>query len=130
MTLVDSSVLVDYFNGVQAGHTEKLHGLLGKEYVALGDLILTEVLQGFDSEKDFKTAKRVLLSFPCYAIGGRAIALKSAENFRFLRSKGVTVRKTVDMLIGTFCLENGFRLLHNDKDFHAMSQHLGLKVAS
>ena len=128
MILIDSSVLIDYFNGIINPSTEEFNSLLGREVVIIGDYILAEVLQGFKSDKDFKLAKEMLLLFPCFNICNENIAIKSAENFRFLRSKGITIRKTVDLIIGTFCIENDIELLHNDKDFDPMKQHLRLKV--
>ena len=128
MILIDSSVLIDYFNGIINPSTEEFNSLLGREVVIIGDYILAEVLQGFKSDKDFKLAKEMLLLFPCFNICNENIAIKSAENFRFLRSKGITIRKTVDLIIGTFCIENDIELLHNDGDFDPMKQHLRLKV--
>ena len=128
MILIDSSVLIDYFNGIINPSTEEFNSLLGREVVIIGDYILAEVLQGFKSDKDFKLAKEMLLLFPCFNICNENIAIKSAENFRFLRSKGITIRKTVDLIIGTFCIENDIELLHNDRDFDPMKQHLRLKV--
>ncbi len=128
MIFVDSSVLIDYFNNVKTWQVDVLDDLLGKEIVIIGDYVLAEVLQGFKSDKDFAKAKSILQSFPCYEICGESIALKSAENFRLLRKKGLTTRKTIDIVIATFCIENGFTLLHNDKDFLPFEKHLGLKT--
>ena len=128
MILVDSSVLVDYFNGIKNRHTDEFDTLLGGELIVIGDYILAEVLQGFRSDKDFKVAKEVMQSFPCFSICNEDIAIKSAENYRFLRTKGKTIRKTVDLIIGTFCIENELELLHNDRDFEPMEQYLGLRV--
>jgi len=128
MILVDSSVIIDYFNGKKNRHTEELDTLLGNELILIGDCILAEVLQGFRSDQDFKTAKEIMQSFPCFNICNEDIAIKSAENFRFLKAKGITVRKTVDLIIGTFCIENDIELLHNDSDFEPMGKYLGLKI--
>jgi predicted nucleic acid-binding protein len=128
MILVDSSVLIDYFNGKNNWHTDELNSLLGNELVIIGDYILAEVLQGFRNDKDFKLAKEIMRSFPCFNICNEELAIKSAENFRYLRTKGITIRKTVDLIIGTFCIENEIELLHNDKDFELMGQHLNLKI--
>ena len=117
MIFVDSSVLIDYFNGIENWQAEKLDELLGKEILVIGDYILTEVLQGFRVDKDYETAKNVLSSFPCLTICGEEIAIKSADNFRTLRKRGITIRKTIDVIIGTFCIETDLTLLHNDKDF-------------
>jgi predicted nucleic acid-binding protein len=128
MILVDSFVFIDYFNGINNWHTDELNALLGNELVITGDYILAEVLQGFRNDKDFKIAKEIMQSFPCFNICNEEIAIKSAENFRFLRTKGITIRKTVDLIIGTFCIENDIELLHNDRDFEPMGQYLNLKI--
>ncbi len=128
MILVDSSVWVDYFRGAITVQTDKLDRLLGREALALGDLILAEVLQGFDSERDFKAAQRLLTALPVVEIGGREIAIQAARNYRLLRREGVTVRKTIDTMIATRCIVSGFDLLHSDRDFDAFAAHLGLRV--
>lgn len=128
MIFADSSVLIDYFNGVQRWQVDTLDDLLGKEIVLIGDYVLAEVLQGFRSDKDYLKAKAILQTFPCYDICGETIAIKSAENFRSLRNKGFTVRKTIDVIIATFCIENDLVLLHNDKDFFPFEKLLGLQT--
>jgi predicted nucleic acid-binding protein len=128
MILVDSSVWIDYFNGVQSSKTDWLDSSLGSTPIIIGDLILTEVLQGFQTEKDFKIAKDLLLGIPFMAMGGQSLALESAVNYRYLRKKGVTVRKTIDIIIGTFCIHNQFTLIHCDRDFDPMVQYLGLEI--
>jgi hypothetical protein len=127
MIFVDSSVWIDYFNGKENWQAEKFDEILGKEIIVIGDYILVEVLQGFRNDKNYETAKNVLNSFPCFNICGEEIAIKSAENYRMLRKKGITIRKTIDIIIGTFCIENELLLLHNDKDFFPLEKHLGLK---
>lgn len=102
--------------------------MLGNELIIIGDYILAEVLQRFRDDKDYKAAKEIMQSFPCYNICNEELAIKSADNFRYLRTKGMTIRKTVDLIIGTFCIENDIELLHNDKDFEPMRQYLNLKV--
>ena len=129
MILVDSSVWIDYFRGTQTPPTEKLDELLSSEPIAVGDLILTEVLQGFGSERDFNEAKRLLTSLLVVELGGRDIAIQAARNFRILRAQGVTIRKTIDTVIATRCIESGFTLLHSDRDFDPFVQHLGLRSA-
>ena len=129
MILVDSSVWIDYFRGTQTPQTEKLDGLLSSEPIAIGDLILTEVLQGFGSERDFNEARRLLTSLLVVELGGREIAIQAARNFRILRAQGVTIRKTIDTVIATRCIESGFTLLHSDRDFDPFVQHLGLRSA-
>ncbi len=129
MILVDSSVWIDYFRGTQSPQTEKLDGLLNCEPIAVGDLILTEVLQGFGSERDFNEAKRLLTSLLIVEIGGQDIAIQAARNFRILRGQGITIRKTIDTIIATRCIESGFILLYSDPDFDPFVQHLGLRSA-
>ena len=129
MILIDSSVLIDYFNGTYNWQVEKLNNLLGKEFLSIGDYILTEVLQGFKNDKDFQKAKNILKAFPCFDLLGEDVAIKSAQNFRYLRKKGITVRKTIDSIIATYCIENNLSLLHNDNDFKPFEKYLGLQVA-
>jgi len=126
--LVDSSVWTDYFRGTVTAQTEKLDWLLGRELVATGDLILTEVLQGFATQRDFEMARSVLTSLKVVELGGLQIAIQAARNFRLLRKRGVTVRKTIDALIATRCIADRYRLLHNDRDFNPFVKHLGLRV--
>jgi predicted nucleic acid-binding protein len=127
--LVDTSVWVDYSNGVASPPAEQLDRLLGEEFILLGDLVLTEILQGFSSERAAAAALEKLRAFTFVSMVGWEIAVKAAENYRVLRRKGVTVRKTVDLWIGTFCIEYGCRLLHNDRDFQPMVEHVGLIAA-
>ena len=128
MILVDSSVWIDYFKGTVTAQTEKLDSLLGQEPLAIGDLILTEVLQGFADETDFNAARKMLTSLDVVELGGQEIAVQAAKNFRTLRRLGVTVRKTIDTVIATRCIESGYDLLHNDRDFDPFARHLGLRV--
>lgn len=128
MILVDSSVWIDYFRGTITAQTGKLDKLLGREPLAIGDLILAEVLQGFDSKRDFDRALEMLTSLAVVELGGTNIAIQAARNFRALRRLGVTVRKTIDTIIATRCIESGFDLLHDDRDFDVFAQHLGLRV--
>ncbi|MDP1830495.1 MAG: PIN domain nuclease [Geothrix sp.] len=129
MILVDSSVWIDYFRGEATPQSEMLDALLGNEPLVVGDLILAEVLQGFQGERDFNQAKQLLMSFEMIEIAGRDIAIQAARNFRTLRGHGVTVRKTIDTLIATRCINSGLILLHSDKDFDPFVTHLGLRVA-
>lgn len=129
MIIVDSSVWIDYFSGKNTPGAEKLDSLLGEELVAIGDLILIEVLQGFRADKDFRQAKKLLLSLTVVNMLDITIALKSAANFRTLRKKGITVRKTIDAIIATYCIEKKYSLLHSDKDFQPFHKHLKLKSA-
>jgi len=128
LILVDSSVWIDYFKRTITAQTEKLDKLLGHEPLAIGDLILTEVLQGFADERDFNEARRMLTSLIVVELGGQKIAIQAARNSRALRNLGVTVRKTIDTVIATRCIESGYQLLHNDRDFEPFAEHLGLRV--
>lgn len=129
MILVDSSVWIDYFRGRTTPQTDRLDALLGVEPLAIADVVLTEVLQGFTSERDFDDALHRLGALSMVEVGGRAIAVKAARNFRALRALGVTVRKTIDTLIATRCIEDGYELLHSDRDFDPFVAHLGLRSA-
>ena len=128
MIIVDSSVWIDFFNGVETRESAQLADLLPNEQIGIGDLILAEVLQGFSSDSDFNIAKDHFSLLTCYAMVSPVYALTSAINYRRLRRQGITIRKTVDMLIGTFCIENDFQLLHSDRDFDYLHEYLGLKV--
>jgi predicted nucleic acid-binding protein len=128
--LVDSSVWIDYFNGVSTWQTDLLDISLSKTPVILGDLILTEVLQGFRYDKDYETAKDLLSALPFRQIGGYNVAVQSAQNYRRLRKAGVTVRKTIDIIIATFCIIEGLILLHDDRDFDPMVSHFSLMTPS
>ena len=128
MILVDSSVWIDYFNGQDNKQTNTLNDALGVRPVAIGDLILAEVLQGFKDDKDYKTAKSLFDELIIYDLVGKNMAVKSAENFRALRKKGITVRKPVDVIIATFCIEKKLPLLFLDKDFKPFVKLLGLSA--
>ena len=129
MILVDSSVWIDYFRGIQSSQTDRLHALLGNEPIATGDLVLTEVLQGFGSAKDFNQGKKLMTSLPIIELVGRDVAIQAANNFRALGLLGITVRKTIDTFIATSCIEKGLALLYSDKDFDPFVEHLGLQSA-
>jgi predicted nucleic acid-binding protein len=126
MILIDSSVWIDYFRGTATPQVDTLDKLLGSEPLLTGDIILTEVLQGFISDRDFDHALRLMGSLQPIDIGGRDIAIQAARNFRVLRSRGITIRKTIDTLIATRCIEDGFALLYIDRDFDPFVEHLGL----
>jgi hypothetical protein len=128
MTLADTTVWIDYFNGRSTWQVERLDQLLGVQPLAIGDLILAEVLQGFRHDVDFRRAKSLLDSLRFYEFGGYDHALASAENYRLLRKRGITVRKTVDVFIATACVDYDLELLHNDRDFDAMESILGLRI--
>ena len=126
MILVDSSVWIDYFNGQDTPAVERLDQLLGIQPLAIGDIILTEVLQGFRQDKDYATAKDLLLSLTVFQLTSTHLAIRSADNFRTLRKQGITVRKTIDVIIATFCIEEKHSLLFSDRDFLPFVKHLGL----
>jgi hypothetical protein len=128
LILVDTSVWIDYFRGAITAQTEKLDNLLGHEPLAIGDLILAEVLQGFADERDFNVARKLLTSLKVVDLGGQEVSIQAARNFRALRRLGVTVRKTIDTVIATRCIESGYDLLHHDSDFEPFVTHLGLRV--
>lgn len=127
MILVDSSVWIDYFRGTSTPQSDRLDALLGIEPVAAGDVMLTEVLQGFTSDRAFDQALRLMDSLAIIEIGAAQIAIQAARNFRTLRARGVTVRKTIDTLIATRCIEDGHTLLYSDRDFDPFVRHLGLR---
>lgn len=130
MVCVDSSVWIDYFNGVTTPGSESLDRLLGREPVVLGDLVLAEVLQGFRDDADFHKARELLVNVPVYEMLGAERAVRVAENFRALRKKGITVRKTTDAVIATFCIDQRLPLLYSDRDFDPFVEHLGLRRAA
>ncbi|TAJ39341.1 MAG: PIN domain nuclease [Reyranella sp.] len=124
--VVDSSVWIDFLNGREAPHVNRLRAILGIEEVIMGDLMLCEILQGLKDERAARSVEALLRRFDVVAMGGAEIAVSAARNFRTLRRKGITVRTTIDLLIGTWCIENRMPLLHNDNDFRPMARHLGL----
>ncbi|MCL4746956.1 MAG: PIN domain nuclease [Burkholderiaceae bacterium] len=130
MILVDSSVWIDYFRGIATPQATKLDSLLGIEPLAIGDLILAEVLQGCGAEREFNRVRRSLEAFELVELGGKEVAVQAARNFRTLRALGVTVRKTIDAVIATRCILSEYALLHADRDFDAFAVHLGLRVVS
>ena len=127
MILVDSSVWIDYFNGAETKETKLLDKFLTTDAICIGDIILAEVLQGFRSDKDYKLAKEMLLDLPVYQVMSPELAIDSADNYRKLRKKGITVRKSVDNWIATFCIQNRIPLLFSDKDFNPYVEYLGLR---
>ena len=129
MIVVDSSVWIDFFNGVSSPEVERLDGLLGVTPLAIGDLILVEVMQGFRNERDMATARQLFRSLALLPMLGGSNAWKAAENYRQLRSRGITVRKTIDGIIATACIEANLPLLFSDRDFVPYVEHLGLEAA-
>ena len=128
MMVSDTSVWIDYFNGVVTAATDTLDAALGRQEILVGDLILTEVLQGFRQEADFAQARQLFQAFPIVTMLGPALAVRSAEHYRALRARGVTVRKTIDVVIGTYCIAHHLPLLYTDRDFDPMVRYLGLRA--
>ena len=126
MILVDSSVWIDYFSGIDNLQTDYLDSALGTQRLCIGDLILTEVLQGFRQDKHFNQAKGLLSALTSHDLLGTKMAYQSANNFRELRKRGITVRKTADVIIATFCIEHKMPLLFTDRDFKPFVKHMGL----
>ncbi|MCB1948817.1 PIN domain nuclease [Nitrosomonas sp.] len=129
MIFVDFSVWIDYFNGKDTPETQKLDARLGTFPVCVGDIILTEVLQGFRNDRDFNTARDLLTALTIVNVLDTSIAIKSAEYFRTLRKRGITDGKTVTVIIATFCIEHDLPLLHSDRDFDPFHQYLKLRNA-
>jgi predicted nucleic acid-binding protein len=128
MVIVDSSVWIDAFNGQMTPQTRWLRSSLARGEVGLTSLILCEVLRGFRSDREFRETKEHLLLLPVLESTSADMAIKAAENFRILQRRGITVRKTVDCLIATLCIEEGHELLHHDNDFQGFENFLGLQV--
>jgi predicted nucleic acid-binding protein len=128
VTIVDTTVWIDYLGGTVNPHTDWLDRQLERQRLGLTDLIFCDVLQGIREERDFRRVRRELSRFALFQTGGEELAVASAQNYRLLRVRGYTVRKTLDCLIASFCLLDGHSLLHRDRDFDAFEQHLGLQV--
>lgn len=126
MIVVDSSVWIDLFNGRNVRHVQRLRAILGEDEIIVGDLMLCEILQGLQSERAARHVEGFLRDFEIVSMAGAAIAIAASRNFRYLRRRGITIRKTIDLFIGTWCIENRVPLLHNDRDFRPMARHLGL----
>ncbi len=126
MIVVDSTVWIDFLNGRNVPHVRRLNAVLGTVEIIVGDLILCEVLQGLDGEREAQKVEALLRRFEIVSMAGDGIAVVAARNFRALRRRGITIRRTIDLLIGTWCIENRRPLLHNDKDYRPMAVHLGL----
>jgi len=126
MILVDTSVWIDYFNGIETKETNILDAALEDGTVAIGDVILLEILQGFRSDKDYNKARKTLITLDQYELFGHSMVTKCATNYRSLRKKGITIRKTTDIIIATFCIENKIPLLFSDRDFWPLVKHLKL----
>jgi predicted nucleic acid-binding protein len=128
ITIVDSSVWIDYLVGRESRQIIRLDAYITQQRLGITDLILCEVLQGIQNQALFEQTRTALLRFELFPTGGRELALKAAQNYRLLRARGITVRKTIDSLIATFCIENNLALLHNDRDFDGYEKFLGLQV--
>ena len=126
MMLVDTSVWIDYLNGVQSKHTDSLDAGIVEGIVVIGDLIFLEILQGIRGDRDYRKTKQTLMTLEQYELFGKGMAEKCAENYRALRKKGITVRKTTDVIIATFCIEQRIPLLFLDRDFIPFVDHLDL----
>jgi predicted nucleic acid-binding protein len=126
LIVVDSSVWIDFLNGRNPPHVRQLLAVMGTDEIIVGDLMLCEVLQGLDNERAAREVESLLRRFEIVPMAGDAIAVSAARNFRSLRRQGFTIRKTIDLLIGTWCIENRRPLLHNDSDFRPMARYLGL----
>lgn len=126
MIIADTSIWIDYFNGIESEYTDALDAGLTEGIIAIGDIIFLEILQGFKSDKDYKLASKTLATLEQYEMFGHKQVIKAAENYRKLRKKGITIRKTNDVIIATFCIENKMPLLFLDKDFNPFVKHLGL----
>jgi predicted nucleic acid-binding protein len=127
--LVDASVWIDYFRGNETPAVDKLDSLLLVQRLAVGDLIVAEVLQGFAADSDFDRARQLLDKLPVVYLGGYRLAVQAAKNYRMLKARGITIRKTIDTIIATRCIEDGYALLHSDRDFEPFVTFLGLRSA-
>jgi predicted nucleic acid-binding protein len=128
LILVDSSVWIDYFNGKISFQTDFLDSIVGKDLIIIGDIVYIEVLQGFRNDNDFNSARELLELFPLVNLLDREVAIKSITMFRELRKKGVTIRKTIDTIIASYCIINNITLLQSDRDFIPFRDYMGLQV--
>lgn len=128
MTIVDTTVWIDYLGGTVNPHTEWLDRKLGRQPIGITDLILCEILQGIRADSDFTRVRRELSRFEIFSTGGELLAIAAAQNYRLLRSHGRTIRKTIDCLFATFCIAEEHSLLHRDHDFDPFENYLGLRV--
>jgi len=126
MILVDTSVWIDYLNGRESRKTNTLDAALANDTVVIGDIIFLEILQGFKHDKDYNKAKKNLSILDQYEMLGRNMVTKCADNYRALRKKGITIRKTTDIIIATFCIDNKLPLLYSDRDFTPFTKYLNL----
>ncbi len=129
MIVVDSSVWIAAFRGIVTPQSMRLKTISRARDILLGDIVLLEILQGAQSDGNAANLQKRLAPFQVVPMLSPDIAIKAAANFRLLRSKGITIRKTADLIIGTYCMEHGHSLLHADRDFNPMAEHLGLRIA-
>ena len=129
MILVDSSVWIDHFRDAETDQVRRLRAEFDGDELLVGDLVICEVLQGFRLADDARRVEGILRLFDLVSLADPELAVTAATNYRFLRSRGITIRTTVDLIIGTFCIERGHSLLHSDRDFEPMERLLGLQVA-
>ena len=130
MILVDSTVWIDGLRGINTPQVAFLQANIGQIQIVIGDLVLTEVLQGVPTEALARQTEKGLLKFPVVELGGEKNAIQAARHFRHLRAKGYTIRKSIDLLIATWCIENNYVLLHNDRDFDPFEKYLGLRTVT
>jgi predicted nucleic acid-binding protein len=128
MIVVDSSVWIDFFNGIATAEVGHLRGLIGRQPLLVGDLMLLEILQGVASEREARRVEIALRQFDLAPLLDPELAVRAAASYRLLRRRGITLRKTIDLIIGTFCIAHGHTLLTSDRDFLPMAEHLGLKL--
>ena len=129
MIIVDSSVWIDHLRQVVTNPVARFRTLMTRAELLVGDLILCEVLRGVRSETEASAIEAAMRAFEIVPLCDRDLAVKAAANYRFLRSRGITIRKTVDLIVGTYCIERGHLLLHSDRDFEPMERFLGLRTA-
>jgi predicted nucleic acid-binding protein len=128
VVIVDTSAWIEFFRNGEPAVVRKVDRCLEKNLVGIGDLIYCEIMQGIKATAERRTVSTLLLSLPRYDMVGFTIAEKGAENYRLLRTKGITIRKTIDVIIATFCVESGFQLMHYDRDFNHMAPVFGLEI--
>jgi predicted nucleic acid-binding protein len=127
--LVDSSVWIAYFRGLVTPATLKLEAFSAQQAVLTGDIVVLEILQGARDERHAARIERALRRYGIVSLLDAGLAIRAARNYRSLRALGITIRKTPDIIIGTYCIERGHALLHDDRDFESMQKHLGLVAA-
>ena len=126
MILADTSIWIDFFNGKITTETNFLDNALAEGNVIIGDLIVLEILQGIRHEQDYNKTKKALATLEQFELFGNSMVFECASNFRKLRKKGLTIRKTADLIIASFCIKNKIPLLFSDRDFIPFTEHLNL----